>query len=194
MYRAIPCAQHEQARDKREREVGFDQVERRTGERNKRKGPDAARTGGLLAAEKFFERESEEERKREKDRGNSHAAPDFAHASCCARPFDVTIRRADEIHRRVGDAVPKVLVLEMMPEMVLLHVASERRDRIERDVRDVMDPLVVQERADAAERQARAPAAGLRDDRKEDAIVRQRRSGSRTTTARKSSSSLGGSM
>src|SRR6202011_1679668 len=86
---------------------------------------------------------------------------------------DAGVAAPDEIHAWVRHAEPHALVLEMVPEMVLLDPAAEPRLRHERDVRDVVHPFVVEQAEDRAEQHRRAGAEVARD--REEDRERQRR-------------------
>src|SRR5215813_5785905 len=66
----------------------------------------------------------------------SAAAFDLARFLICA---------AEQIHRRIADPEPKLLADVMMAQVILLDPASEGRARLIGNMRDVMDPFVVED-------------------------------------------------
>src|SRR5215469_16144343 len=57
----------------------------------------------------------------------------------------------DEIHGRIADAEPKMLVFVMMPQVIFLHPPANAGARLVWNVGDVMDPFIMQERQHRAE-------------------------------------------
>ena len=64
-------------------------------------------------------------------------------ASHVARGF---VGAADEIHRRIGDAKPEFLADEVMTQVILLEPAADARARLIGHMRDVVHPLVLEDR------------------------------------------------
>src|SRR5271165_409181 len=64
---------------------------------------------------------------------------------------NLAVRARSVVGNGICYSEPKTFGLEMMPEMVFLDPASEARARLKRDVRHVMDPLVVEQTQEVPE-------------------------------------------
>ena len=67
--------------------------------------------------------------------------------------YDVQVGPGEVVDRGICDPEPQLLILEVVPKVVFLHVSADRRLRFERDVSDVVHPFIVDEAQEISERQ-----------------------------------------
>src|ERR1700733_6157153 len=80
------------------------------------------------------------------------------------------VRAAEQIHRGITDAEPELLADVVVAQVILLDPAPEGRARLMGNMRDVMHPLVVENRKRYAEHRRRdhRPAQQQREDQRRD--------------------------
>lgn len=60
--------------------------------------------------------------------------------------FRLPVGAANEIQHRIADTEPEAFVLEMVPQVISLHPATEPGVRPVGDVRRIVDPLILKKR------------------------------------------------